>query len=199
MTQQLTSDKSFWLSVAFKYTRDKKESEELVQEAIVRYLNKKTLEVENAKAYIAATIRHLHVNTGRRKKRHAAYSKTIMHFDDSKQYTKSNIETETEIKKWLKIISTVLTPAERAVFILKEAFEYDYAAMEQTFGWSYENLRVLLFRAKSKISKHQEALLFSETESVLFTAFSKASKHGDVEGLIDVLKQDIEKDLPRRA
>lgn len=199
MTHEFNSDKPFWLSVAYKYTKDKKESEELVQEAIVRYLHKKDEEIENPKAYITTTIRHLHVNTKRRQKAHVVYSKALLQYADSEHYIDDRVETENEVNKWLKVLAAVLTPAERAVFILKTAFDYDYQSIQDFFGLSYENSRQLLFRARTKVLKYGENILYSETETPLVRAFAKASKHGDVEELISLLKQEMQGGLPLRA
>jgi RNA polymerase sigma-70 factor (ECF subfamily) len=50
------------------------------------------------------------------------------------------------------LVLETLSPEERAVFLLKEVFDYDHAEIAETLGTSAANCRQLLHRAKEKIA-----------------------------------------------
>jgi RNA polymerase sigma-70 factor (ECF subfamily) len=95
-----------------------------------------------------------------------------------------------EVDQLFSLMQNVLTPQERAVFIMRKSFEKEYDWIEETFGISYENCRQLLYRAKSKLRNRQNIALY-QGGSTLYNLFLKASRTGNFSPLIDRLKADI--------
>jgi RNA polymerase sigma-70 factor, ECF subfamily len=85
-----------------------------------------------------------------------------------------------------------LSPTERAVFLLREAFEYDYAEIAQIIGTSEANCRQLLARARKKIAEGRPRFSAPpKQQQRLATAFGRASFSGDLDGLIRLLSDDV--------
>ncbi|ONI84204.1 RNA polymerase subunit sigma-24 [Actinosynnema sp. ALI-1.44] len=85
-----------------------------------------------------------------------------------------------------------LTPAERAVFVLREAFAYRYREIAEIMATSEANCRQLHRRARGRLqevrprfgSDHQE-------RSRLVERFLAAAREGDLSGLEQVLAADV--------
>lgn len=84
-----------------------------------------------------------------------------------------------------------LTPAERAVFLLREAFDFEYAHIAEIVGKSESNCRKMASRARQYISERKPRFDASPEQRKRLTAkFVSAVQGGDLEGLIDVLAKE---------
>jgi RNA polymerase sigma-70 factor (ECF subfamily) len=84
-----------------------------------------------------------------------------------------------------------LTPVERAAFLLREVFDYDYAQIAEVVGRSETNCRQLVTRAK----KHLEARRprFDPDEAArdaLLERFLAAAEEGDIGALEELLASE---------
>ncbi len=85
-----------------------------------------------------------------------------------------------------------LSPVERAVFLLREVFDFEYAEIGRIVDKSEANCRQLMTRAKKHIGATR--LRFEadqEQADRLVERFTRAAAEGDVDGLIGVLAEDI--------
>ncbi len=85
-----------------------------------------------------------------------------------------------------------LGPVERAVLLLREAFDFDYAEIADIVNKSPDNCRQIASRARGRVAepprrRHGDL----ERERIVVTAALQAIQTADVDGLIDVLAQDI--------
>ena len=186
---QLTSLEAECRSYAHKLTQNKVLAEDLVQEALKRYLDNDS-SIRNREGYIKRTIHNLYVNGLRKEKRHQVYVLRSLSTEPAVFFPSSTIETAGELDQLFSLMQNILTPHERAVFIMKKSFEKEYDWIEQNFGISYENCRQLLHRAKSKLRNRSNVALY-RGGSHLYNIFLKASRSGDLSPLIDNLKADI--------
>lgn len=177
-------------SYAHKLTQNKVFAQDLVQEALVRYLNNDASVINNREGYIKRTIHNLYVNSIRKEKRHRVYVSRSLSTEQEVFFPSSNMETAGELDQLFSLMQNILTPQERAVFIMKKSFEKEYEWIEDVFGISYENCRQLLHRAKSKLRRHANTTLY-QGGSHLYKIFSKASRTGDLAQLLAVLKEEI--------
>src|SRR6059036_1335279 len=85
-----------------------------------------------------------------------------------------------------------LTPLERAVFLLREVFEYEYAEIAQIVGKEEAACRQLLSRAKKHVAAHRPRFKPSrEAHRRLLDRFLRAVSLGELEGLTRLLQQDV--------
>ncbi len=186
---QLTSLEAECRSYARRLTQNKALAEDLVQEALKRYLDNDST-ISNREGYIKRTIHNLYVNSLRKEKRHRVYVLRSLSTEPAIFFPSSNMETVGELDQLFSLMQNILTPHERAVFIMKKSFEKEYEWIEDNFGISYENCRQLLHRAKSKLRSRSNVALY-RGGSHLYTLFLKASRTGNLFPLIDTLKADI--------
>jgi RNA polymerase sigma-70 factor, ECF subfamily len=73
-----------------------------------------------------------------------------------------------------------LAPPERAVFILREVFDYDYAEIAQMVSKSAANCRQLFHRARQRLAEHQARFRTSPEQRRQVTEhFMQAASTGD--------------------
>ncbi|MEU1071303.1 MULTISPECIES: RNA polymerase sigma factor SigJ [unclassified Streptomyces] len=85
-----------------------------------------------------------------------------------------------------------LSPPERAVFVLREAFELPYDEIADILGLSAAYCRQLFHRSGQHLADGRERFRSAEEDHVrLFTRFLEAARQGDLEGLADLLSEDV--------
>jgi len=84
-----------------------------------------------------------------------------------------------------------LSPLERAVFLLREAFDEDYGAIAEALGRSEPAVRQLAARAKAHVREARPRYVVDQAQGErLAQAFLAAAATGDASGLSAVLAQD---------
>jgi RNA polymerase sigma-70 factor, ECF subfamily len=93
-----------------------------------------------------------------------------------------------------------LSPTERAVFLLREVFDYDYEAIAKTVGKSIPNCRQIVRRARDHLVLRRSAMLFqshsvndsnSHNKDILVEQFLAYWTQGDLQGLIALMAEDV--------
>src|ERR1700761_6824392 len=84
-----------------------------------------------------------------------------------------------------------LSPLERAVFLLHDVFDEDYAAVAETLDRSEPAVRQLASRAREHVRAARPRFSVSQEEATrLATAFAAASASGDMASLANLLAED---------
>ncbi len=85
-----------------------------------------------------------------------------------------------------------LSPIERAVFLLRQVFDYDYAEIATFVGKSEENCRQVMHRARQHLTTHRSFSHVSKAQQQqVFTQFLRACRDGDMDGLLRVLSEEV--------
>lgn len=85
-----------------------------------------------------------------------------------------------------------LTPVERAAFLLREVFDYDYGRIAEIVDRSEDNARQLVTRAKKHVAAGRPRFAADdEARDRLFSRFLEAVDGGDLDGLEDLLADDV--------
>jgi RNA polymerase sigma-70 factor (ECF subfamily) len=93
-----------------------------------------------------------------------------------------------------------LTPAERAVLLLRDVFDFDYREIAALVDKSEPACRKLLERARENVTT--EKRLFSasrEAHERLLAGFTQAASAGDLDGLVAMLTEDRRAQPPGSA
>lgn len=84
-----------------------------------------------------------------------------------------------------------LSPLERAVFLLHDVFDEDYAEVAQTLGKTEPAVRQLATRARAHVKETRPRFVVSQEDAAkLAAAFMAAAAQGDMSALSAVLAQD---------
>lgn len=85
-----------------------------------------------------------------------------------------------------------LSPLERAVFLLRQVFDYDYGAIATMVQKSEDNCRQIVRRARQHLgARHSLYHASREQQEAILHQFLRACLDGDMDGLLDLLANDI--------
>ena len=144
-------------SIAYRMLGSVAEAEDVVQDAFLRWNRATTegAEVDSAKSYLAATVTRLAIDQLRRAKtRRETYVGPWLP-DPLVAGTEEDVAEQAEMADSLSMAFFVLLeglkPVERAVFLLREVFEYGYPEIAEIVGKSEANCRQVFARARGRI------------------------------------------------
>ena len=85
-----------------------------------------------------------------------------------------------------------LAPLERAVFLLRDVFDYSYGEIAAIVGKSAANCRQVLHRAREHLGAQRPRFDVSPATHARITAqFLQATTSGDIDGLLRLLRDDV--------
>jgi DNA-directed RNA polymerase specialized sigma24 family protein len=82
--------------------------------------------INNREGYIKRTIHNLYVNSLRKEKRHRVFVMRQISTEPAIFFPSSTMEMIGELDQLFSLMQNILTPQERAVFIMKKSFEKEY-------------------------------------------------------------------------
>jgi RNA polymerase sigma-70 factor, ECF subfamily len=184
-------------SIAYRMLGSVAEAEDVVQDAFLRWHRAvaEGTEVDSAKSYLAATVTRLAIDHLRRAKtRRETYVGPWLP-EPLVAGTEEDVAEQAEMADSLSMAFLVLLeelkPVERAVFLLREVFEYGYPEIAEIVGKSEANCRQLFARARQRIEAGTPRFEASaEERAELARRFFAASTEGDMDGLLELLAAD---------
>lgn len=102
----------------------------------------------------------------------------------------SGLERKEILSYSLMVLLERLNAKQRAVFILKEAFDYDHAEIADVINIKEENSRQLLSRAKKLVATETKPPLNAEYSQIL-EKYLQVIKLGNIKQLEDLLLDDV--------
>jgi RNA polymerase sigma-70 factor (TIGR02957 family) len=180
------------LSIAYRMIGSYSEAEDLVQEAFLRLHQEG--DVDNPKAWLTTVttrlaIDHLRSARVRREEYPGPWLPEPVLADPAPD---AAVRAETLSYAVLVLLES-LTPVERAVFVLREAFDYGYDEIAEIVGKSEDNCRQLAARARRHVEERRPRFEPSrEQRDELVRRFVAAMQEGDTEPLLELLAADVE-------
>jgi RNA polymerase sigma-70 factor, ECF subfamily len=183
--------------IAYRMLGSVAEAEDAVQDTFIRWNNiaEKRDEIRSSKAWLVATITRLSIDRLRSaQRRREQYIGVWLPEPLIATTTDSDYQTGAladSISTAFMVMLETLTPEERAVFILREAFDYNYNEISTIVGKSEANCRQIARRAKEHLSQpgRRRPIDLAQAET-LVQQFLAACRDGDIASLITVLAKD---------
>ena len=102
------------------------------------------------------------------------------------------VDTEETISLAFLLLMEQLQPTERAVFLLREVFEYDYSEIAAFLARSEAACRQSFSRAKKHLADHRPRFHApADTQKQLLTGFLQAIQGGEMSSLMNLLAEDV--------
>lgn len=167
------------------------DAKDIVQDAFLKFMQADTEHIENKKAYLVRMVINLAINQkNRQQKLIDSYPGEWLPEMVATEGADSIVNTKDVLSYSLLVLLEKLNPKERAVFILKEAFDYDHEEIAQVLELSVENSRKLLSRAKTKL-KEPAPQSDSSVPSGFLDKYLEVIRSGDTPRLEQLLHKDI--------
>ncbi len=104
----------------------------------------------------------------------------------------ADVELAESVSIAMLTVLETLGPAERAVFVLREVFDTPYDEIAEAVGKSPAAVRQIAHRARDHVAARRPRMPVSTTEQQeAVDRFLAAVRHGDLQGLLDVLAPDV--------
>jgi RNA polymerase sigma-70 factor (ECF subfamily) len=169
------------------------EAEDVVQEAFARWHQADRSEVRSPPAYLTTVVTRLAINRLRSaERRRVEYVGPWLPEPLVSELDPAEVVTEAE-QMSLALLATLerLNPVERAVFLLRDVFDFDYAEIAETVDKTEMNCRQIGRRARARLGEPARRYRATrEEEDELLRAFVAAFEGGDLEGLTELLARD---------
>jgi RNA polymerase sigma-70 factor, ECF subfamily len=196
-TEAFETYRPLLFSIAYRMLGSASEADDMLQEAYLRYRTTPAAEIRSLKSYLTTIVTHLCLDylKSARVQREQYIGPWLPEPVLTTEADDMPFETATQhesISLAFLVLLEALTPPERAVFLLHEVFEYDFQEIAQMLGKSPANCRQLFHRAQQYLAEHRHRNDASrETQLQLIGRFLLACQEGDVQGLLDILAQDV--------
>ncbi len=183
------------LGIAYRLLGSMWDAEDVVADAMVRWLATDRTEVREPAAFLTTVVSRLAIDQLRRAR--TTRETYIGPWLPEPVSAVAFDPLDTLVKRETLSLATLrlmeqLTPPERAVFVLREAFDLPYAQIEEILDVSAGNARQLLHRAQSKLADGRRRTAADPGEhAALLERLVRAVSSGELAELEDLLAGDV--------
>jgi RNA polymerase sigma-70 factor (ECF subfamily) len=183
-------------SLAYRMLGSVADAEDMVQESFIRWQTASDEEIRAPKAYLSTIVTNLCINHlgSARRKREEYIGPWLPEplITDENQDPMHNIQMADSLSMAFMILLEALAPLERAVFLLREVFDYEYEEIARMVGKTEANCRQMVSRARTHIRERRPRFdVSNEMQSRLTGQFMQACASGDLQGLMSLLAEDV--------
>jgi RNA polymerase sigma-70 factor, ECF subfamily len=181
----------YLFSIAYRMLGSVAEAEDVVQDAFVRY-HEAGVEADNPKAYLSTITTRLAIDALRSARaRREVYPGQWLPEPLVEDEAAHHAETADSLSLAFLHLLEKLSPLERAVFLLREVFDYPYDDLAAIVGKSPEHCRQILVRAHRHIDEGRHRFQVSREErDEVARRFIAAWEDGDTDRLTELLAPD---------
>jgi RNA polymerase sigma-70 factor (ECF subfamily) len=193
-TEAFLAHRNLLFTVAYEMLGSAADAEDVLQETWLRWAGVDLDTVRDQRAYLVRITTRQALNRlrtlGRRKESYVGpwLPEPLLTTPD----IACDIELADSVSTAMLLVLETLTPAERAVFVLHEVFDFGYDEIAGTIGKTQAAVRQIAHRARSHVAARRPRgpVDPAETRKAL-DAFMKAAQTGDVQDLLAILAPDV--------
>ena len=177
-------------AVAYRMLGSVAEAEDVTQDALLRLHDASG--VENPEAFLTTVTTRLAIDVLRSARvRRETYTGSWLPEPLVEDDAERKVENEEAVSLAFLVLLERLNPDERAVLVLRESFDYEYADIAEILGISAANARQILSRARRRVADERPRFDPDPGERrALAARFLDAARNGDMEGLVAMLAPD---------
>jgi RNA polymerase sigma-70 factor (ECF subfamily) len=170
------------LSLAYRVLGSMAEAEDVLQEVWLRWQRTDRFTVVRPAAFLSSTTTRLAINVvqSARVRRETCMGGWLAEPVDTDSDPELGAQRAEALGAALSLVLERLTPAERAAYVLREAFEYGYPEIAELLQVNQANVRKIVSRARRHLAEEQREIVNTAEHRRLLTAFVSAARTGDV-------------------
>jgi len=193
-TETFVAQRNLLFTVAYEMLGSATDAEDVLQETWLRWVEVDLAQVRDQRAYLVRITTRQALNRLRAmKRRKEAYvgpwlPEPLLTAPDVAE----DVELAESVSMALMLVLETLSPTERAVFVLREVFEFGYDEIATAVDKSPSAVRQIAHRARQHVDarRPREVVSASQTRAAL-ESFQHALETGELQGLLDVLAPDV--------
>jgi RNA polymerase sigma-70 factor, ECF subfamily len=175
--------RSLLFTVAYEMLGSAADAEDVVQETWLRWADVDHAVVRDPRAYLVRIVTRQALNRLRTQARRR--EEYVGEWLPEPLATSPDVAADVELAESLSI-------AMFTVFVLREVFETPYEEIAEAIGKSSAAVRQIAHRARGHVAARRPRMPVSTTEQQeAVERFLAAVRHGDLQGLLDVLAPDV--------
>src|SRR5436853_4745139 len=199
MVESFESYRSYLFAIAYRMLGSAMDAEDMVQETYLRYSATPKDSITSLKAFLTTIITRLCMDQLHlaRRKRDVYLGPWLPEPLITPEALKAvsleeHVDREESISMAFLLLLEQLQPVERAVFLLREVFEYDYAEIASFLGKSEVACRQWFSRAKKHLADHRPRFSAPpEKQRQMLIRFQQALQSGEMTALMNMLAEDV--------
>ena len=185
-------------AIAYRMLGSVAEAEDVVQEALLRLhaaeLSGET--ISSRRAWLATVVTRLAIDELRsarvRREQYVGEWLPEPLLTDDRSGPAADVERADSLSLAFLVLLETLSPEQRAVFLLRDVFDYGYGEIAEIVGKSPGNVRQLASRARRQVDERRPRFEPSrERRDALAARFVAAAHEGDLAGLEELLAEDV--------
>ncbi|MEJ2853155.1 MULTISPECIES: RNA polymerase sigma-70 factor [unclassified Saccharothrix] len=193
-TEAFVTYRNLLFTVAYEMLGSAADAEDVLQETWLRWVEVDLAEVRDQRAYLVRVTTRQALNRLRTvQRRKEAYvgpwlPEPLLTTPDVAE----DVTLAESVSMAMMLVLETLSPTERAVFVLHEAFGVGYDEIAEAVGKTRETVRQIAHRARRHVDarRPRKAVAASEVRAVV-ESFRRALDTRDFQGLLDVLAPDV--------
>jgi RNA polymerase sigma-70 factor, ECF subfamily len=193
--EQFERQRGRLFSIAYHMLGSVTDAEDVVQEAYLRYRDVPPESIRSPGAFLSTVVTRLCLNqlASARAQRETYFGPWLPEpLLTEEEPLQSQAEAHEAVSMAFLVLLERLTPVERAVFLLREVFDYSYAEIAAIVEKEEAACRQILHRAKRFLVERRPRFTHStEQHRQLLVQFVRAVEVGDLDGLIRLLAEGV--------
>ncbi|MEV4976858.1 RNA polymerase sigma-70 factor [Streptomyces scopuliridis] len=193
-TETFVAHRNLLFTVAYEMLGSAADAEDVLQETWLRWVDVDMEQVRDQRAYLVRITTRQALNRlrtlSRRKEAYVGQwlPEPLLTTPDVAQ----DVELAESVSMAVMLVLETLSPTERAVFVLREVFDFGYDEIASAVDKTPAAVRQIAHRARRHVDarRPREAVSPSETRAAL-ESFRRALDGGDLQGLLDVLAPEV--------
>jgi RNA polymerase sigma-70 factor (ECF subfamily) len=179
--------------IAYRMLGSVAEADDVVQEAWLRWQGADRSVVRDAGAFLATTTTRLAINElqSAHKRRETYVGPWLPEPVDTAADPLLGAVRGEALEVGVLMLLEKLSPAERATYVLREAFDYSYRDIGSVLEIEEGNARQLAARARARLEGARRVSADADSHRRLLSAFVAAAQAGDLAALEELLAEDV--------
>ncbi|MFI5712065.1 RNA polymerase sigma-70 factor [Kribbella sp. NPDC051620] len=193
-TEAFVAHRNLLFTVAYEMLGSATDAEDVLQETWLRWAAVDHETVREPRAYLVRITTRQALNRlramGRRKESYVGswLPEPLLTSPDVAE----DVELSDSVSMAMLLVLETLTPTERAVFVLRDVFDLEYAEIAEAVGKTQVAVRQIAHRARNHVAARRPRGAVSQAESrSAIEAFQRAIATGDLQDLVDILAPDV--------
>jgi RNA polymerase sigma-70 factor (TIGR02957 family) len=179
--------------LAYRMRGSAAEAEDIVQDVWLRWQATDRTVVKNATAFLTATTTRMCINYAQsaHARRETYVGPWLPEPVDTSNDPALGAERNEALGLAILLLLEKLSPAERAAYVLREAFDYSYREIAEILEMEEANTRQLVSRARKHVAERRYTPASAVEQRRLLEAFIGAAQTGDMATLESLFVEDV--------
>ncbi|MEU8244775.1 RNA polymerase sigma-70 factor [Nonomuraea sp. NPDC048916] len=193
-TETFVAHRNLLFTVAYEMLGSAADAEDVLQETWLRWMKVDMGQVRDQRAYLVRITTRQSLDRLRtmRRRKEAYVGSWLPEPLLTAPDVAEDVELAESVSMALMLVLETLSPTERAVFVLREAFDVSYDEIAAAVDKSPAAVRQIAHRARRHVDarRPREVVPPSETRAAL-ESFQRAFETGDLQGVLDMLAPQV--------